>query len=631
MTWPIRCALPLLPRRYRSLLRACARRTSLDVGEKLHARIVTTGLASSPNSFLHNALLHLYAACGCTWHARKLFDEIPPSHRDAVDWTTLMSCFARNGLLIDAIQLFTEMRKFGLKPDEVTMVCLFSACALVGDVVAGAQMHAFMAKMGLGFGVTICNAAMDMYVKCGLMDDARRLFEEMEESSVVSWTVMLVGVIRWEGVGSGRLWFDAMPERNEVAWTIMLVGYVEGGFSQEGFSLLGEMIFGLGYGLNHVTLCSILSGCSQSGNLNMGKWVHLYALKAMEEEMSIMVGTALVDMYAKCGKINTALELFKKMPRRNVVAWNAMISGLAMHGQGQDVLNIFPQMVKEVKPDDLTFTSVLSACSHSGLVDQGCHYFHDLESMYGITPKVEHYACMVDLLGRAGRLEEAEILVKKMPILPNEFVLGSLLGACSVHGKLWLGERLLQELLEMDPHNTEYHILLSNMYALAGRPDKANSLRQVLTKRGVRKVPGLSSIHIGGKVHQFNAGDKSHPQTLHIYIMLDEMIRKLRLAGYVPQTTCQVFSNNGTWDNADELEEKEQALFSHSEKLAVCFGLISTRAGVPLYIFKNLRICQDCHSAMKMVSEIYNREIVIRDRNRFHCFKRGSCSCSDYW
>ncbi|KAK9272878.1 hypothetical protein L1049_003257 [Liquidambar formosana] len=219
-----------------------------------------------------------------------------------------------------------------------------------------------------------------------------------------------------------------------------------------------------------------------------------------------------------------------------------------------------------------------------------------------------------------------------MPIRPNEVVLGSLLGSCSAHGKLELGERLLQELVQMDPHNTEYHILLSNMYALAGKREKANSLRHVLKKMGIRKNPGMSSIHIGGQVHRFSAGDKSHPRTQEIYIMLDEMIRRLRLAGYVPNTAFQVFSGCGSGeDNANEQEEKELALFSHSEKLAICFGLISTKAGVPLYIFKNLRICQDCHSAIKIVSEIYSREIVIRDRNRFHCFKQGSCSCSDYW
>ena len=543
-----------------------------------------------------------------------------------------MGCFVRHNVSDEALLIFVEMRRCGVKPDEVTLVCLFGGCARLGDVVVGAQGHGCMVKMGLGGVVKACNAVMDKYSKSGLMGEARRVFDEMKGQSVVSWTVILDGVIRSEGVRNGRVVFDEMPERNEVAWTIMIAGYLDSGLTQESFALVREMIFDLEMELNYVTLCSILTACSQSGDLMMGRWVHAYALKTKEKELNIMVGTALVDMYAKCGRIHIAFKFFKKMPQRNVVAWNAMLSGLAMHGLGRAALDIFPQMFKEAKPDDVTFTSVLSACSHSGLVDQGCFYFGNLESVYGITPKVEHYACMVDLLGRAGRLEEAEILVREMPIRPNEVVLGSLLGSCSIHGKLQLGEHLLQELVQLDPQNTEYHILLSNMYALAGKQNRANSLRQVLKKRGIKKVPGMSSIHVGGQVHQFSAGDKSHPRTREVYNMLDEMIPRLRLAGYAPNTALQTFAGcDSLEDDLVEQEEKEQALFSHSEKLAICFGLISTGPGVPLHIFKNLRICQDCHSAIKIVSKIYNREIVIRDRNRFHCFKEGSCSCCDYW
>ncbi|KAK9271498.1 hypothetical protein L1049_001857 [Liquidambar formosana] len=387
MRWRTNCTLAALSRQYRALLRACARQSSLDIGKKLHAILLTTGLAASPNTFLRNTLLHMYSACGCTCFARKVFSEIPHSHKDTVDWTTLMGSLARHGMPGDALRLFLEMQNVGMWPDDVTMVCVFNACARLGDAVAGAQVHVWMVKMGLGFGVSTCNAVMDMYVKCGLMGEARRVFEEMNEWSVVSWTVILAGAVKWEGVGSGRSVFDEMPARNEVAWTIMIAGYVGDGFTREGFSLLGEMVLSLGLGLNYVTLCSLLSACAQSGDLVMGKWIHAPALKMMEKEMDIMVGTALVDMYAKCGRINTAFQVFEKMPRRNVVAWNCMLSGLAMHGRGNIVLDIFPQMAKEAMPDDITFTAVLSACSHSGLVDQGRHYFYKLESVYGLSPK----------------------------------------------------------------------------------------------------------------------------------------------------------------------------------------------------------------------------------------------------
>lgn len=544
-----------------------------------------------------------------------------------------MGSFARHGMHQSGLRLFVEMRREGVRVDDVAMVCLFNACARLGNVEIGVQGHGIMVKVGLSSSVKACNAVMDMYVKCGQLSMAKRVFEEMEERSVVSWTVILDGVVKWEGVGSGRVVFDTMPERNEVSWTIMIAGYVSVGLVHDGFSLLQEMVFVCGLGLSYVTLCTFLSACAQSGDIVMGRWVHAYAFKTMGSGIDIMVGTALVDMYAKCGRVDTALKVFQHMKYRNVVTWNALLSGMAMHGRGRVILKMFPQMLKEAKPDDLTFTALLSACSHSGLVEQGRHYFQNLEALYGVTPKIEHYACVVDLLGRAGHLEEAEILIKRMPMPPNEVVLGSLIGSCSVHGKLPLGERLLQEMVQMDPHNTEYHVLLSNMYALGGNQDRANLMRQLLKDRGIRKVPGISSIYVGGQVYQFSAGDKSHPRTMEIYMKLDEMIQRLRLAGYVPNTACQVFPGFDNRDDcdADKLEEIEQALLCHSEKLAVCFGLITTSAGSPLHIFKNLRICKDCHSAMKLVSHVYNREIVIRDRNRFHCFKKGSCSCSDFW
>lgn len=537
-----------------------------------------------------------------------------------------MGCLARSTMPIDALRLFVEMQKEKhLRPDDFTLVCMFNACAGLQDQGMGVQGHAFMLKSGYGNSVKACNALMDMYVKSGSMNDARGVFSGMVDRSVVSWTVILDGAVRWEGLGSGRAVFNQMPEKNLVTWTIIVVGYVGSGFTQEAFRLLNEMVFESQLRLNDVTLCSLLSASAQSGDAVIGKWVHVYALKNMEREMNVMVGTALLDMYAKCGRINSALSVFESMPRRNVVAWNAIISGLAVHGRGEMALSMFPRMLEEAKPDSLTFTSLLNACSHSGLVDQGYRCLHELRLKYRITPQVEHYACTVDLLGRAGRLEEAEMVLRSMPMPPNEVVLGSLMGSCVVHGKLRLSERTLQELIKLYPQNTEYHVLLSNMYTLEGNLKKAKSLRQDLVAKGIRKIPGISCIHINGEFHRFCSGDKSHPRTREVYDVLDEMIRRLKLAGYVPHTSSQVEND------INEMEEKEQALFSHSEKLAVCYGLISTRERAPLYIFKNLRICHDCHSAMKIISKIYEREVVVRDRSRFHSFKNGCCSCSDYW
>ncbi|TKY50229.1 Pentatricopeptide repeat-containing protein [Spatholobus suberectus] len=719
---------------FRSLLRRCARASALRPGEQLHAAATVAGILSSPSHFLLNAVLHLYCACSLPSHARKLFDQIPHSHKDSVDYTALIRCSHP----LDSLRFFLQMRRRALPVDAVAFVCALGACARLGDSNLVHQMHVGVVKFGFLRDTKVCNGVMDGYVKCGLVGEAKRVFGEIEEPSVVSWTVLLEGVVKWEGVESGRVVFDGMPARNEVAWTVMIKGYVGSGFTREAFWLLREMVFGnqqglglakktsflqrgelrfkspreevitfsvqqcleqkeiafdnqrelglaneaslpqrgelrfeslqgevfsfntrqcfeqdcfrkkisegnqikeemvfgcgFGFGLNCVTLCSVLSACSQSGDVSVGRWVHCYAVKAVGWDLGVMVGTSLVDMYAKCGRISAALMVFRHMPRRNVVAWNAMLGGLAMHGMGKVVVEMFGCMVEEVKPDAVTFLALLSACSHSGLVEQGWQYFHDLECVYGVRPEIEHYACMVDLLGRAGRLEEAEVLVRKMPIPPNEVVLGSLLGACYAHGKLRLGEKIMRELVQMDPLNTEYHILLSNMYALCGKVNKANSLRKVLKNRGIRKVPGMSSIYVDGQLHRFIAGDKSHPRTADIYTKLDDMIYKLRLAGYVPNTNCQVLFGCSNGDDCMEaLEEVEQVLFTHSEKLALCFGLMNTPSGSPLCIFKNLRICQDCHSAIKIASDIYKREIVVRDRYRFHNFNQGSCSCSDYW
>ncbi|KAK7271806.1 hypothetical protein RJT34_28014 [Clitoria ternatea] len=612
----------------RSLLRRCTRAAALRPGQQLHAAATVTGLLSFPAHFLHNALVHLYAACSFPTQAHKLFDQIPHSHKDSVDYTALIRC----SIPFHSLHFFLQMRQRGIPFDGVTLLCALNKCSRLRDPKVLSQMHVGVVKFGFLRLTKVCNAVMDGYVKCGLVGEARKVFGEIGVTSVVSWTVVLEGVVMWEGVESGRVVFDEMPERNEVAWTVMIKGYVGNGFTKEAFWLLNEMVFGCGFVLNCVTVCSVLSGCSQSGDVSLGRWVHGYAVKAMGWDLGVMVATSLVDMYAKCGRISAALAVFRNMERRNVVAWNAMLGGLAMHGMGRVVVKMFACMVEEVKPDAVTFTALLSGCSHRGLVEQGWQYFNDIESVYGIIPEIEHYACMVDLLGRAGHLEEAMNLVKKMPFPPNEVVLGSLLGSCHAHGKSQLGEKIMQELVQMDPNITEYHILLSNMYALSGKVDKANSLRQVLKNRGIRKVPGMSSLYVDGQLHQFIAGDKSHTRTTEIYMKLNDMICKLRLAGYVPNTKCQVLFGCSSRDDCIEtLEEVEQVLFTHSEKLALCFGLITTAPGSPLYIFKNLRICQDCHSAIKIASDIYKREIVVRDRHRFHSFKQGSCSCSDYW
>ncbi|OAY67341.1 Pentatricopeptide repeat-containing protein, mitochondrial [Ananas comosus] len=621
---------------YRSLLRSCSRGQSPpSLGRKLHGALLKSGLRLlSPVS---SALFHMYAAVGSPSSAIRSFRELALASRSPVDWTALISSLARrHSLPAAALRLFRSMRRSAVPPDAVTLLALLSAASRLADPAAGAGAHLLFLKLGVPFPAPARNAAMDMYAKCGRMGEARRLFDEMREPTVVSWTVLLGGALRWEGLDSGREMFDRMPQKNEVSWTVMSAACVEAGLPREALSLLARMLFGDPpvRNLNHISLCSLLSACSQAGDLTLGRWIHTHVTKTgvSDEHLLVMVGTALIDMYGKCGSINAARKLFDALPQRNVVAWNALLSVLSMHGLGAQVLQLFSVMTAEeprLQPDDITFVSVLSACGRSGLVDQGRKLFQDLVRIYGLTPKVEHYACMVDLLGRAGHLDEAEMLVRNMPFRPNEVVLGSLLASCGLRGKLELGKQLMQELVAMDPHNTEYHVLLSNLYTSWGMRNEADGLREAMKKRGIRKNPGVSYIEIDGHVHNFTAGDKSHPRTREVYAMLDEVIQRLRHRGYVPDAAAQVSPiSDGNWDVR---EEREQALLVHSERLAICLGLINTRAGATLRVFKNLRICLDCHAAIKLISDIYEREIIVRDRNRFHCFKQGTCSCSDYW
>lgn len=524
------------------------------------------------------------------------------------------------------------MLRSSTPPDDVALLSALAASARIANLPLGQSAHLLFLKLGFRPSERCYNAALNLYVKCGRVGDAHKLFDEMPSPNVISWTVLLSGAVRLEGVEAAREVFDRMPMRNEVSWVTMAAGYVEARRPREAFSMLECLVFGSESirCLKEKSVCSVLSACSQAGDLAVGRWVHAHVMRwdLFDSDQFVMV--ALIDMYAKCGRIGTARRVFEAMRVKNLVAWNAMLSGLSMHGLGNEALGLFARMAKEgtQRPDDITFIGVLSGCSRSGLIEQGRKVFDDLGSVYGVRPKIEHYACMVDLLGRAGMLEEAEALVRNMPMPPNAVVLGSLLASCGLHGKLELGERLMHELVEMDRSNTEYHVLMSNLYSSHGRHTEADGLWREIRKSGARKGPGVSYIEIDGHVHQFSAGDRSHPQARDVYAKLDEMVQRLRLAGYAPNAASQA---SRVQQDEDQREEREQALMSHSERLAIAFGLIASRPGVPLRVFKNLRICSDCHSAVKLVSDVYKREIVIRDRNRFHCFKQGTCSCSDYW
>ncbi|GJV89472.1 pentatricopeptide repeat-containing protein ELI1, chloroplastic [Tanacetum coccineum] len=417
------------------------------------------------------------------------------------------------------------------------------------------------------------------------------MFDEMPEKSLVLWTGMVTAYVKCGEVGKARALFDEMV----LCWNVMIGGYVKYGKAMEVLSLFRRI---LGEKMSHpdeVTLVTVLSAC-----------------------------TALIDMYGKCGSLEDARVVFDKLKNKDVIAYNSMITCYAMHGHCQEALQLFSDMCRmHTTPTDISFIGILSACAHSGLVSIGKGIFLLMKRKYMIEPTVEHYGCMVNLLGRAGYLEEAYGLVKNMKVAPDPVIWGTLLDSCTIHKNVHLAEEIVKFLVDNNLANSGTYILLSNLYATTANWDGVARMRTMMKDHGVHKEPGCSSIEVHNKVHEFVAGDMKHLNSKKIYMMLEEVNGWLKDNGYSPQTDI-VLHDFGNKDRARSLEV-------HSEKLAVAFGLISTEAGSSIKIVNNLRICLDCHEVMKLISNITRRRIVIRDRNQFHHFADGLCSCGDYW
>lgn len=601
------------------LLKSCAKFGAAQEGKQIHGHVLKLGLDS--DAFVHTSLINMYAkngelhnarlvfdksplrdavsftalitgyvSKGSMDDARRLFDEIPI--RDAVSWNAMISGYAQSGRFEEALVLFSEMRKANVAPNESTMLTVLSACAQSGSLELGKWVASWIEDHGLSSNVRLVNALIDMYSKCGALDTARGLF-------------------------------DAMHQKDVISWNVMIGGYTHESRYKEALELFRLMLH-LNAEPNDVTFLGILPACAHLGALDLGKWIHVYIDKNFQSLTNTSLRTSLIDMYAKCGNIEAAKQVFDDMEAKSLASWNAMITGLAMHGHATAALELFSKMADEgFKPDDITFVGILSACNHGGLVDLGRQYFSSMTEDYHISPQLQHYGCMIDLLGRAGLFDEAEALMKTMEMKPDGAVWGSLLGACRIHRRVEMGEFVAKHVFELEPENAGAHVLLSNIYAGAGRWDDVARIRTRLHDMGIKKVPGSTSIEVDSVVHEFLVGDKVHPLSKEIYEMLREVDRLLDMAGFVPDTSEVLYDMDEEW--------KEGVLSHHSEKLAIAFGLISTKPGTTIRIVKNLRVCGNCHSATKLISKIFNREIIARDRNRFHHFRDGSCSCNDSW
>ncbi|CAN1769978.1 Putative pentatricopeptide repeat-containing protein At3g23330 [Linum perenne] len=374
---------------------------------------------------------------------------------------------------------------------------------------------------------------------------------------------------------------------------------------------------------DHSVFPSVLKACAHLTTLNLGKQLHGYIIRSGFDG-NVFIASSLVDMYAKCGHIRIAEWVFNGVKSHDMVSWTAMMMGCALHSNAQDAISLFARMESEgLRPNYVAFTAILTACSHAGLIDEGQRYFDSMIQKYGIEPGMEHYAAMADLLSRKGRLDEALNFIQKMPINPDLVIWGGLFCACRAHKNVEMAELSARKLLELEPKHPGSYVFLSNAYAAVGRWEDAERVRNLMLDKGVGKEPGWSYIELDGRLHRFVAGDNARKDAKEIQVKLEEILSGARQQGYTPGTEWVLH-------NIEE-EEKEDALGSHSEKLALAFALIQTSPKTTIRIVKNLRICGDCHSLMKYTSAMSQREIIVRDIKRFHHFKDGTCSCGDYW
>ncbi|KAK6289680.1 hypothetical protein POUND7_001221 [Theobroma cacao] len=574
---------------YDMLLNACINKRRFREGQRVHAHMIKTRYL--PPVYLRTRLIIFYGKCDCLREARHVLDEMP--ERNVVSWTAMISAYSQRGLASEALNLFVQMLRSDTEPNEFTFATVLTSCTGTFGFELGRQIHSFVIKRTLDTHIYVGSSLLDMYAKAGRIHEAREIF-------------------------------NCLPERDVVSCTAIISGYAQLGLDADALELFRRLNLE-GMSANYVTYASVLTALSGLAALDLGKQVHNHVLRC-QLPFYVVLQNSLIDMYSKCGNLIYSRRIFDNMPERTVISWNAMLVGYSKHGMGREVVELYRLMRNEnkVKPDSVTLLGVLSGCSHGGMEDVGLQIFDEMvNGKDGVEPDIEHYGCVVDLLGRAGRVEEAFEFIKKMPFEPTAALWGSLLGACRVHSNIDIGEFVGRRLLEIEPENAGNYVILSNLFASAGRWEDVRMVRDLMMEKAVKKDPGRSWIELDQTLHSFHASDRSHPRREEVLVKLKELSIKLKEAGYVPDLSCVLH-------DVDE-EQKEKILLGHSEKLALTFGLMATSDGVPLRVIKNLRICVDCHNFSKFVSKIYTRQVSLRDKNRFHHIHGGVCSCGDYW
>ncbi|KAM6599715.1 hypothetical protein CsatA_019324 [Cannabis sativa] len=671
-----------------AVLRGCTNGGNLRQGQVLHSLALKVGCEF--DEFLGCNLVYMYSKCGLATDALKVFVRI--KNPDIVACSAMITCFGQQKQWQEAAHLFRLMRCIGILGNHFSFSSILSSATDMGDLQYGESIHACVWKSAFQYDLTVSNALITMYAKIGCVQDAIRVFEAIKDCDLVSWNALLSGFHDYENcnlgprmfrqmlvegfkpnmytfisilrscsslldVGLGKqihalsiknslhdnvfigtalidmyaktrclkdanLAFSRLPNRDLLTWTTIITGYAQTGQAENAVSLLNQMRRE-GVRPNGFTLASCLNSCARIATLEHGLQLHSLAFKDGHTD-DCFVNSALVDMYAKCGCIEDSETVFEGLVSRDTVSWNTMICGYSQHGQGGRGLEAFRKMLDEgTMPDETTFIGVFSACSHLGLVKEGQEHFNSMIKDFDINPTIEHYACMIGILGRAGKFTEVESLIENMKIAPQAIIWETVLGACKFHGNVEYGKRAAEKLFELIPEMDSTYILLSDIFAAKGLWDDVRNVRKLMGSQQVKKKPGSSWVEVDGQVHVFTSQDSSHPKIKEIHFELEELDKKMELVGYIPQTEYVLHKMTE--------KEKRKHLQHHSERLALAFALIYSPPIKAIRIFKNLRICGDCHNVMKLVSGITNREIVVRDNKLFHHFKFGSCSCKDFW
>eukprot|EP00268_Persea_americana_P020906 TRINITY_DN20957_c0_g1_i2.p1 TRINITY_DN20957_c0_g1~~TRINITY_DN20957_c0_g1_i2.p1 ORF type:complete len:1048 (+),score=191.76 TRINITY_DN20957_c0_g1_i2:99-3242(+) len=659
-----------------TVLSACSGLHALNLGKEMHSYVMKHEHKS--NVFVGGALIDMYSKCGRIDYAERVFAQI--RRKNTALCNNMIGAYVSEGKMEDVLELLHLMRVEGLKPDIITYNTMLAGYAKMGQKDKAFDLFSEMGQVGLKPNIVSLNVLISGFQQQGLSREALNLFRTMQspseivlkysnvntdspaklldkrihpnaititsalsacsdlnlmyqgkevhayilrncfEGNVVVSSALVDMYSKCQDMESAVKVFHRISDKNTISWNILMAGHNHNREPEVALRLFPKMLED-GFIPSSITLIILVSACSNIAALRLGRQLHGYIEKCESDESTVTVASVLIDMYAKCGGILEAALVFNSTTQKDVVLWNAMISGYSMHGMAKDAIRLFKQLeASGVKPDHITFIAVLSACSHEGLVEEGWKYFNLMESVYGITPTLEHYTCMVGIMGGAGLLDEALNFMRRMPCQPDACMWATLLRACRVHSNSEIGEKAAKALFELEPNNASNYIALSNIYGMNGLWDAAVDVRIAMRARGLNTVLPCSWIEVGNMIHAFKAGESPHPESERIFETWDRLAQEMENAGYFPH---EITFHDG--------EEVDPFSCFHTEKLALCYGIISSHSHSPIRISKNIRMCIDCHTSTKLISKIDRREIFIKDGCFYHHFKDGMCSCRDNW